>query len=104
MLLKELIDKLKELINTSEEFKLSKTVEGFGNPHSYRGYYDELAFEPMYTTMPEMLEAALSADSSCYRGYKGGEFKMRGDTKVNLAFKGYCGAPITIQLLDSIAL
>ena len=35
---------------------------GFKNPHSYRGYYDELAFEPCFeTTVGDMLQAARAA-------------------------------------------
>lgn len=90
---------LKELIDILERCELSKTVEGFGKPHSYRGYYCELAFEPMTTTIQDMLEAALSADGESYTGYKGGSFVMDGDTEVYIAYEGSCGNPITKALL-----
>jgi hypothetical protein len=93
---------LKELIEILERCELSKTVEGFGNPHSYRGYYDKLAFEPMTTTIKDMLEAALSANGECYTGYKGGEFTMDGDTEVHIAYEGCCGNPITKSALAEI--
>ena len=90
---------LSELIEILERCELSKTVEGFGNPHSYRGYYDELAFEPMTTTIQDMLEAALSADGETYRGYKGGHFEMSGHTPVNIAYEGSVGSPLTKAML-----
>lgn len=50
---------------------------GFTNPHSYRGDYTELAFEPATNiTVGEMLAAARSAVGAVYKGYKGGEFEM----------------------------
>lgn len=63
--------------------------EGFHRPHSYRGYYDELAFEPKpYVTVKEMLKAAKSAVSETYRGYKGGDFTMTPSTTVWVANEG----------------
>lgn len=51
--------------------------EGFANPHSYRGYYDQLAFEPAYgVTIGSMLDAAKSAVGAIYYGYKGGSYRM----------------------------
>ena len=93
---------LEELITILESCELGKTVEGFGNPHSYRGIYCELAFEPMTTTIQGMLEAARSADGECYRGYKGGAFDMDGSVEVHLAYEGSCGSPITKALLAEI--
>ena len=50
---------------------------GFHNPHSYRGDYMDLAFEPAVNiTVADMLEAARSAVGTTYEGYKGGDFRM----------------------------
>ncbi|MFG2276712.1 hypothetical protein ACGFNY_44010 [Streptomyces chartreusis] len=50
---------------------------GFHNPHSYRGDYYDLAFEPATDiTVADMLEAARSAVGATYQGWKGGDFKM----------------------------
>jgi hypothetical protein len=50
---------------------------GFHNPHSYRGDYYDLAFEPADNiTVAEMLEAARSAVGTTYEGWKGGDFRM----------------------------
>jgi len=50
---------------------------GFHNPHSYRGDYYDLAFEPVTNiTVADMLEAARSAVGATYQGWKGGDFRM----------------------------
>ncbi|WP_399559348.1 hypothetical protein [Streptomyces chartreusis] len=50
---------------------------GFHNPHSYRGDYYDLAFEPATNiTVADMLEAARSAVGATYEGWKGGDFRM----------------------------
>lgn len=74
---------------------------GFKHPHSYRGYYEELAFEPVSRTLvADMLQAAKSALGAIYEGYRGGEFKMDASTKCYLAHWGECGEPIGPVLLD----
>jgi len=48
---------------------------GFRGPHSYRGDYDQLAFEPAANvSVGEMLADARSALGATYTGYKGGEY------------------------------
>ncbi|GEM_PF-3444980 len=61
---------------------------GFANPHSYRGYYDQLAFEPARNvTIQSMLDCAISAIDETFTG-KGGEYVMDQDTTVWLALEG----------------
>jgi hypothetical protein len=73
---------------------------GFHNPHSYRGYYDCVAFEPLEnTTVGEMLEVAKEALGSTYQGYKGGDFTMSEYTDVYLAEWGKTGEMIGEVLL-----
>lgn len=68
---------------------------GFHRPHSYRGTYSELAFEPKRNaTAGEMLEAARSALGATYIGYKGGEYTMGEYTPVHLAYYGSTGEEI----------
>jgi len=39
---------LSDIIETLEKYDPATIVPlGFGEPHSYRGYYDQLAFEPV---------------------------------------------------------
>lgn len=62
---------------------------GFGNPHSYRGSYDELAFEPVIdTTVGAMLDCARSALGKTFEGYKGGSYQMNDYTDCHLSFYG----------------
>ena len=63
---------------------------GFGEPMSYRGYYDQVAFAPIgtETTIGAMLEHAKSAMGATFTGYKGGEFTMTGSTECWIADYG----------------
>jgi hypothetical protein len=68
-----------------------KVAYGFGNPHSYRGYYQELCFEPVLdTTVGAMLEAAESSVGKTFTGWKGGDFTMGLYTDCYLNFQGHC--------------
>jgi len=90
-----------ELINYLEtQDPEIKVPLGLCNPHSYRGYYDQLAFEPTKgTTVAKMLACAKGALGETFEGYKGGDFKMKGYTEVNLADYGNCGEEISLILL-----
>ncbi len=73
---------------------------GFGNPHSYRGCYDELAFEPVRnTTVGEMLTCAKESLGRSFSGYKGGEYTMTAYTGCWLAEHGRTGEGIGPVLL-----
>lgn len=94
MVLKELIEFLE-----SRDSNLFVPV-GFNHPHSYRGYYTDLAFEPREnTTVGEMLGCAKEALGKTYSGYKGGDFKMGEYTDVWLSEYGRCGEGIGEVLL-----
>jgi len=88
---------LQELIDTLSSYDPTRRVAfGFGNPHSYRGYYDELAFEPVPdTTVGAMLAAAKEALGATYTGYKGGDYTMNAYTQVWLARYGDTGEAIS---------
>jgi hypothetical protein len=63
--------------------------DGFDNPHSYRGYYTDLAFEPASdVTVGDMLANARSALGATYQGWKGGDFEMDGRTDCWLSMEG----------------
>lgn len=76
---------------------------GFGNPHSYRGYYDELAFEPRENVkVGDMLADARSALGATFQGYKGGDFTMTEYTPCWLAEWGSTGetlGPVFLGLI-----
>lgn len=93
---------LGELIDRLEKEDPSTVVPmGFTNPHSYRGYYYDLAFEPAENvTVGEMLEAARGAVGTVFEGWKGGLFKMGRGTDVWLSKEGWTGEGIGPVLLD----
>jgi hypothetical protein len=65
---------------------------GFYWPHSYRGYYEQMAFAPKEnTSVKDMLDAARSAVGATFEGYKGGDYIMTKSTKCWLAQYGRSG-------------
>ena len=94
---------LKELIEWLETHDAGIVLPyGFHRPHSYRGFYDELAFEPAENvTIGSMLECARAANGETYNGYKGGCYKMGEYTNVWLAERGSTGEPISVATLEA---
>lgn len=96
---------LDELINALHEQDPALVLpRGFANPHSYRGFFDELAFEPTENvTVGSMLGACWSARGETYTACKGGEYTMTGDTPCWLALHGSNGGEeITPELLAGL--
>lgn len=85
--------KLGTLIEALKKADQNLVVElGFANPHSYRGWYEEVAFEPAENvTVASMLESAESAVGATFTAYKGGDYTMATDTFVHLAYWGTVG-------------
>lgn len=69
---------LGQLIATLEKMPQDRVVKhGFSTAMSFRGYYDQLAFEPADdVTIGSMLAEAKGALGRTFEGYKGGYFKM----------------------------
>lgn len=90
--------KLGEIIAHLATLPPEQIVEhGFGDAHSYRGYYEDLAFSPKSdTTVGAMLAVAQGALDRTFTGYKGGEFKMTERTDCWLAEYGDLGIPIVL--------
>lgn len=84
---------LEDLIAELEKHNPDKVVRlGFTNPHSYRGDYMDLAFEPAENVrVGDMLTDARSALGTTFHGYKGGEYTMHGHTDCWLAEYGCLG-------------
>lgn len=62
---------------------------GFQNPHSYRGYYDEVAFEyAINVTVGDMKKSVSRAFSETFQGWKGGDYEYGGNTPVHFATVG----------------
>lgn len=79
-------------------------AQGFENPHSYRGDYHQLAFEPARNvTISAMLASARSALDTTYEGYKGGNYTMFDYTECWLAEEGSGGGetigPLVLQAM-----
>src|SRR5881398_1123650 len=93
---------LGELITELESHDPETPVRlGISEPHSYRGYYDDLAFETVGgSTVGAMLEVARSALNRIYFGYKGGEFTMTEGTPVWLASYGCTGESLGKVMLS----
>lgn len=76
---------------------------GLVQPHSYRGYYDQLAFAPARdVSVADMLRSARSAVGKTFCGYKGGEFRMDLDAECYVATHGQCGeeiGPVLVALM-----
>jgi hypothetical protein len=92
-----LIDRLRQ-----EPDPLRQVRIGFRHPHSYRGYYMDLAFERAENvTVGEMLAAAESALDATFQGWKGGDYTMSGYTDTWLVEREGCvGETIGAILLD----
>jgi hypothetical protein len=74
---------------------------GFGRPHSYRGFYECVAFESARdVTVQEMLAAAESALGATFEGYKGGLYTMSPFTDCYLAEWSCLGEELGPQLLS----
>ena len=91
-----------ELIQRLEEANpLSVLKKGFNEPHSYRGYYDRLAFQPVKNiSVFEMLQIVKGSVDQTYTGYKGGEYTMNANVEVYLAMWGSTGDELSHTLLD----
>lgn len=77
-----------------------RVVMGFGSAHSYRGIYEDLAFEPTAdTTVGEMLDHAKSALGCTFQGYKGGEYLMTEYTECWIANHGESGGQMIGYIL-----
>lgn len=82
--------KLGQYIKILEDLDQNKTVSmGLGNPHCWRGSYDEVSFEPVGPVKVSiMLSDAKSALDGVYQGWKGGEFTFDENTKVHVDYEG----------------
>jgi hypothetical protein len=94
---------LAELIERLDREDPARVVPiGFADPHSYRGFYDELAFSLRRgITAGEMAAAARSALRRTFQGWKGGDYTMCEWTACWLVTgPGECGESIGHLLLE----
>ncbi len=87
---------LGELIRMLESVDPHRKIIGLGEPGSYRGYYEDLAFAPSTSSVP-VAEALLRVRGYVgrkFEGYKGGLFEVGLDTPIWSARYGETGLPI----------
>lgn len=87
------VDRLGKVIETLKSLPPDLVLPvGLSNPHSYRGYYEQLAFEPKENvSVEECLKVAKSCVDKTFTGYKGGDYMMTEDTSCWLCTYGNSG-------------
>lgn len=87
---------LGKLIAALEAMPADAEVANLIEPHSYRGYYCDLAFErgPGKRKASELLADCRAAMGAVFEGYKGGDYVMGALTPVWVASYGQCGPKI----------
>lgn len=89
------------IIDRLKQFEPEAMIDGIAFPHSYRGYYSDLAFEKIeyQRTAIALLEDCRSVLGMTLQGYKGGDYDMSQSTPVWIASYGSCGTRI-IEITD----
>ena len=84
---------LGDLISRLESMPADKLIHGLRDPHSYRGYYCDIALEPSSSRVfaSDLLRECRESMGKCFTGYKGGDFMMGEATPVWIASYGCCG-------------
>lgn len=88
---------LGQLINAVKGIDPDYTFDwGICNPHSYRGFYECVAFERRWSpqTAAEMLGVLTTTVGRTFQGWKGGDYTMDEGVRVYLANQGDTGQPI----------
>lgn len=87
---------LGKLIAALEAMPPDAEVDGIKFPHSYRGYYSDLAFEPNSTRIraADALAMCKKCMGQVFVGWKGGDFVMGSLTPLWVASEGCCGQKI----------
>ena len=86
------LGKLIEILDLYPDFTIEMQA-----PHSYRGYYSDLSFEPSHAIEASDLSKILKNNilNQKLEGYKGGEYLMDEDTPLWLDYYGeYTGTAI----------
>ena len=86
MTLGELIAQLKGMDGRS-------LIQSIGNPHCYRGYYRDLAFERLdgYVRTEVLLSILKGCIGETFEGWKGGDYLMGKSVPIWIADEGSCG-------------
>lgn len=84
---------IEDLLSRLDDMGPDVMLDGLGHPHSYRGYYSDLALEPLPggVTVAKLAIEVNSVLGTELTGYKGGEFLMQKNTPVWVSHYGDCG-------------
>lgn len=87
---------LGKLITVLEAMPEGALVANLCDPHSYRGYYIDLAFEHEkgQRLAVELLNECKEAIGKVFNGYKGGDFIMDESTPIWIAWYGCSGVKL----------
>lgn len=87
---------LGQIIEALEGIPADAQVANLRGPHSYRGYYDDLAFKRSEGTRyaSDLLADCKAAMGKAFEGYKGGRYVMGEMTPVWIADYGCCGVKL----------
>ena len=93
---------LGELIERLEAMPPLSMIDKLESPHSYRGYYSDLAFERGEEKMmvTELLVIAKECMGKEFVGYKGGEFLMGQSTPVWISNYGTASGVKLMEIVD----
>ena len=77
---------LQEYISILENYPREKRLKvGLGHPHSWRGYYPDLSFEPVEdVTIGEMIDCAKACIGKSFLAWKGGRYIMNETTEIHV--------------------
>jgi len=91
---------LGKMIEALEGMAPTEMVANLTSPHSYRGYYTDLAFErdDGLREAGGLLSECKSVMGQVLEGYKGGDYTMGANTPVWVASYGCCGQKIMAVL------
>lgn len=88
---------LGRFISELEKLPQNKEIENVCSPHSYRGYYSDLALEKESGTRT-VVSLVEQLKNEClgqtFTGYKGGDFYMDEHTPLWIAKYSFCGVKI----------
>lgn len=83
-----------KLIQKLKSMDQNMMIQNASEPHSYRGYYSDLAFESLTckeSKVSEFLKMLEDSLGEIFTGYKGGDYLMEEGTPVWIAEYGSCG-------------
>lgn len=103
MTLGGLIQKLYAIENKSKGVFIEDTPTSVYKPHSYRGYYSDLALEPTETaatSVESLLQMLTETLDTIKTGYKGGEFNMHKDVPIWVSEYGRASGLALVDLSE----